>query len=76
LKPLEIKIIHQDKVELEDGIDAEEKDLEIKKSVENVRKVLQTKRIREKGAAYIINVFFSIYRSVKNFNIFFYTDIN
>jgi len=43
----------------------DEKDPKVRNAVENIRNILQTKKIREKGAVYIINVLFSIYRSVK-----------
>lgn len=62
---METKIIHENEIEAEENDDLESaEDPKAKKAVENIRKILQTKRIREKGAAYIINVIFSIYRSV------------
>lgn len=62
---MQTKQIHEDKIDLEDSGDNEENDPNVKAAVENVRKVLQTKKIREKGAVYIINVLFAIYRSVR-----------
>jgi len=61
---LETKTIHENKIDAEDNDDIGADDPKLKKAVESVRSVLQTKRIREKGAVYIINVLFSIYRSV------------
>ena len=64
---METKIIHENKIDAEDNDDIEDNNPKVKKAVENIRTILQTKRIREKGAGYIINVIFSIYRSVIKF---------
>jgi hypothetical protein len=65
---LKTKVLHQDKIQDvdEDANDENEKDPKTIKSIEKLRIILHTKKIREKGLGYLINVLFSMYRSVKN----------